>query len=264
MMAHSVQPLTLGLAVLAAAVSACSDTTRPAASPGQTVGLSFSGRAPVVIGGAMSAANALADTLVQVSGTDTLRITSVGIVLRKVELERASAAVLCDTITVDSPYCEDLALGPQLVNVPLLPGAATALSVAIDSGLYSSVQFEIHKPGSDSLDLLFKAAHPDYANVSIRVVGTFNGVAFTYTTALDQDQEYTFSPPLHVDGSGTATNLTIRFDLTTWFKDVGTGALIAPATALPGGANEGAVTQNIKNSIKAFEDRNHDGDERNG
>lgn len=263
MIARTVRPLTLGVVLLAAGMTACSESTNPAAGKGQNMSLSFSGRPPAVISGAMAFEAAQGDTLVQAIGTDTLRITSVGIVLRNIELERVSVPVVCDS-TSDASACEEFSLGPQLVLVPLATGVQTALAVVIDSGSYASVQFKIHKPGSDSLDLLFKAAHPDYANVSIRVTGTFNGTPFTYTSTLDQEQEYNFVPPLHVTASGASTNLTIRLDVTTWFRVGGTGALISPATALPGGVNEGALNQNIKNSIKAFEDDNKDGDERNG
>jgi hypothetical protein len=75
---------------------------------------------------------------------------------------------------------------------------------------------------------------------------------------------YDFNPPLVVDASGAATNLTIRLDITTWFLNTGTGALIEPGTANPGGANESVGNQNIKRSVQAFEDRNRDGDAPNG
>src|SRR5512135_166491 len=252
----------MGLAVVAVAAAACDSSTNLARGRGQAMSLSFAGRSPSVVGGAMAATSALADTLVQAFGTDTLRITSVEIVLRKIELDRAGATQ-CDSLP-GTDDCEELELGPQLVSVPLAAGVQTALSVVIDSGTYRSVQFKIHRPGGDSLDLAFKTAHPDFTNVSIRVVGTFDGVPFTFTSTLDQEQEYDFVPPLMVDASGTPTNLTIRLDVTTWFKTGGTGALIDPATAGTGGPNQSVVEQNIKSSIKAFLDRNKDGDERNG
>jgi hypothetical protein len=260
---HPVSPLALALLVAAAAGSGCTDTTNLAAGTGQNVSLSFSGRPPAGLSGAMSASNALGDTLVQGSGTDTLRITSAEVVLRKISLERASVNVNCDSVQ-DETACEEFTVGPQLVSLPLAPGATVAITVALDSGTYRSVQFKIHKPGGDSLDLLFKAAHPDFATISIRVRGIFNGTPFTYTSTLDQGQEYDFVPPLQVDASGSSTNLTIRVDLTTWFKQSGSGALIDPSTANPGGANEGVVKVNIRNSVKAFEDRDHNGDERDG
>ncbi|OGU00384.1 MAG: hypothetical protein A2085_02970 [Gemmatimonadetes bacterium GWC2_71_10] len=64
-----------------------------------------------------------------------------------------------------------------------------------------------------------------------------------------------------VDVSGANTNLTIRMDVRTWFRVGGTGALIDPASANVGQPNEGAVRENIKNSIEAFEDDDRDGDQ---
>jgi hypothetical protein len=49
-------------------------------------------------------------------------------------------------------------------------------------------------------------------------------------------------------------------DVSTWFRSA-TGALIDPATANKGGLNESEVTENIKDSFKAFEDEDRDGDE---
>jgi len=106
------------------------------------------------------------------------------------------------------------------------------------------------------------AAHPDFASIAIRVRGTFNGAAFTYTSALNEEQEYTFNPPLVIDASGSTTNLTIRVDVATWFLNPTSGALINPTTANTGGANEGVVKENTEDSFKAFHDR--DGDERDG
>ncbi len=256
---------TLGVLVVAIALAGCESSTNLAKGTGQNMSLSFSGKPPAgVAASAMSldVTSANGDTLVQASGTDTLRLTSVGIVLRKIELERVEGTLPCDSLP--EGQCEEFRVGPQLVMVPLAAGVQTGVSVVVDSGLYKSVQFKIHKPGNDSLDLLFKAAYPDYAAVSIRVTGTFNGTPFTFTSTLDQEQEYDFSPPMHVDASGAATNLTVRLDVTTWFKNAVSGALIDPSTANPGGANEGAVKDNIKRSIKAFRDDNRDGDERNG
>jgi len=250
-------------ALIAAGASACSESTSPAVADGQSVSLSFSGARPAVVGGAMAVSVAPGDTMVLGSGADTLRITSVEVVLREIELERASVSVSCDS-TLDEDACEEFSLGPQLVSLPLRPGASTALTVPIDSGSYRKVKFDIHKPGGDSLDTAFKAAHPEFATISIRVRGTFNGTPFTYTSALDEEQEFTFDPPFVIDASGAPANLTVRLDVSLWFRSGSSGALIDPATANVGGPNEGVVKENIKNSIKAFEDDDHDGDEHDG
>lgn len=245
-------------------VAACSDSTSPLAGKGQSVSLSFSGVRPPGVSGAMSVQNVLADTFKLGVGTDTLRITSVEIVLRKIELRRVATAVNCDS-TADEDACEEFETGSTLVNLPLVAGTSLGVTVPVDSGTYSKVEFKIHKPGNDSVDLAFFAANPGFpTNTSIRVRGTFNGVAFTYTTSLDAEQEYTFNPPLVVDASGSATNLTIRFDLSTWFRNGAAGPLVNPSTANNGQANQSLVENNIKNSIKAFEDHDHDGNEIDG
>jgi hypothetical protein len=244
-------------------LAGCSDTTNPLLGRGQQMSLSFAsvGAAPVAAAAFGAPAAVMAgDTLVVASGSDTLRITSVEIVLREIELKRVSTGVDCDS-TANEDACEEFEVGPQLISLPLTAGVETPISVPIDSGTYDKVEFEIHKPGGDSLDTAFKAQYPDFANISIRVRGTFNGTAFTYTTPMDQEQEFTFNPPLVVDASGSSANLTIRLDVRTWFRVGGTGALINPSSANVGQPNEGAVRENIKNSIEAYEDDDRDGGE---
>lgn len=55
----------------------------------------------------------------------------------------------------------------------------------------------------------------------------------------------------------TSKNITIQFDLSTWFKSGTT--VINPATANAGGANENVVRNNIRASLRAIED-----DDKNG
>ena len=152
----------------------------------------------------------------------------------------------------------------MLAVLPLDNGAMEQVAVSIPAGTYTEVQFEIHKVDSgDVQDSTFLQQHPDFAGISIRVQGTYNGTPFTYTTALDVEQELELATPLVVSDTTTATNLTIRVVLADWFAAMD-GSLIDPATANAGQPNEGAVQENIKRSMKAFEDRNEDGNEQNG
>ncbi len=237
-----------------AALAACES-----ASPGSAVkivSLSFAGVQPAAVVAAprMAAVVSGADTLVQTSGSDTLKITGAWVVLRRVSLERVEGSTSnCDTMPDNSPLCEDFSLRDLLVTLPLVAGVQTALAIQVDTGQYGSVHFKIHKPGNDSIDAAFKTANPGFDTVSVKVTGLFDGTPFTFVSRLDAEQEYDFNPPLVVNTNGVATNLTIRMDLTTWFLN-GT-ALVSPSTANPGGPNEGLVTQNIRNSVKAFEDR---------
>ncbi len=256
-------PTPSSLAALAGLllVAACSDGTGPGTAP--KVSLSFATRVPtgpVAAPGrapAFGAAVTGADTLTD--GTNTLIITSAQIVLQRIELERQDVAN-CG-VDPEPAGCEEFETGAVLVDLPLGAGTAQQVAVDIPPGTYTEVQFKIHKVGGDSQDSTFRRLHPDFLNKSIRVQGTYNGTPFTYESDLDVEQELHFATPLVISDTTTSTNLTIRVVLADWFKSSG-GGLVNPTTANVGQPNEGIVKENIKNSMKAFEDHDMDGDER--
>lgn len=244
-----------GLAALGV-VAACQQTTAPA-SQGQ-MKLAFSTRpAPTAAGttGVTSFIVMGSDTVV--GSNDTLVIDSVQIVLRKIELERVDGSV-CDTVVSHEgdDGCEEVDAGPVLVNLPLGDTAAQTFSISIPVGSYEKVDFQVHAPTTDARDQAFLAANPQFAGTSIRVVGSFNGKAFVFTTGLTAEQELELSPPLTVADTA-AVSLTIRTDVSKWFAN-GT-VLVDPSTALSGGANEMLVQDNIRASFRGFHDQNEDG-----
>jgi hypothetical protein len=212
-------------------------------------------------------------------GTNTLVFTSVQVVLRKIELERVGHDGACasgtsgessghdstghDGAGSDSSMgrhdCEELRVGPTLVDVPVAAGAQHTVSVNLDAGTFEKVEFEVHKAQDDSADAAFLAANPTFAGVSILVQGTWNGAAFTFTSDLDAKQEIELSPPLTVTQSGP-TDLTLFFDVSSWFTASG-GTLIDPGSAVKGQPNEGIVKDNITRSLRAFRDNDEDGAE---
>lgn len=184
-------------------------------------------------------------------GGDTLRYSSVEIVLQEVELKRVETPT-CSPGGEDDP-CEEFQTGPALVSLPLTPGAERTFALdTVPPGTYSEIRFEVHKAeGTDPADQAFLAAHPDFAGISIRIRGTFNGQAFEYTTTLDVEQQLTLAPQLVVT-QGTSTNVTVFVDVGGWF--VNNGVLMDPASA-----DRSVVEENIKRSFGAFEDRDHSG-----
>ena len=211
--------------------------TRPAAAPGLTL-----------------------DETITV-GDDVLVLQSVQLVLREIEFERTEASADCDDeVSGGDDDCEELEIGPLLVDLPLGTGVARELAVVVDTGHYDELEFEIHKPedDGDAADAAFLAAHPDFDGVSIRVTGTFNGASFTYETDLDVEQEHDLVPALVVAESGTV-NVTLLVDVSAWFLDEAGTSLVDPATANKGGPNESVVKTNITESIEAFEDDDSDG-----
>jgi hypothetical protein len=74
--------------------------------------------------------------------------------------------------------------------------------------------------------------------------------------------EFDLVPPLVVGESGAA-DLTLFVDLATWFRGTD-GNLLSPESGNVGGENEGVVNENVKGSLEAFEDEDHDGSDDHG
>jgi hypothetical protein len=243
-----------GAALLAmVAVAACSDSGGPSLS-GNQVALQLATQpatAPAVRGAAL-----VAGQEILAAGSDTIVVTGVQMVLRQIELNRVGGSA-CDSLNPGGDSCEELEFGPVLLDLPLGAGAARQFSVAVDTGSYDKIEFQVHKPESSD-DAAFIAQNPAFDGVSIRMTGTYNGTAFTYTSDLDVEQEHDIAPPLAVTGTAGA-QLTLMVDLQQWFLIQGGTGLIDPATANKGGQYEGEVKSNIETSLNAFEDSNHDG-----
>ncbi|MEZ4417035.1 MAG: hypothetical protein R3E10_14885 [Gemmatimonadota bacterium] len=208
-----------------------------------------------------AAAVAARDVIQQVEG-DELVLTRVALVLRDIELKRKFRDQCLDGVGGDS--CEKIELGPVLLELPLDGSVDQVLAVDVPADTYEELEFEIHTLSGDrqaALDLV--AAHPEMDGVSIRVEGTFNGQSFEFNETLSEEQEIEFSEPLVIAEDTGPTNLTLTLDVTGWFKR-SNGSLIDPSSAGPEGANRNLVRDNIRRSIRAFEDEDRDGQDRHG
>lgn len=260
-MRHLLPGIVTAGAILAAA---CSDGTGPRASV--PLSLAFSTRrAPAppsasVVGGDAASAPLSDGPETITEGPNTLIITEVELVLREVELERVEIED-CDAAPVEDE-CEEFETDPFLLDLPLGGGTERVFMVGVAPGDYDEVELELHKPSDDPADLVFVDLHPDFADISIRVVGTFNGAGFTFISDLNAEQELALDPILSVPAAAgsptTPTNLTIRVNLDAWFRDAA-GALVDPTTANKGGANENLVRDNIIDSFEGFQDDDADG-----
>ena len=237
------------LVLAAAALAACSDSSSPASGPQASFQLATSPK-PAAPGMA-----ALGGPEILVAGTDVIQVDSVLVVLQEIQLNVVGGPPCVDTAVDDS--CEELEIGPELFDLPLGSGAKRAVTVPIPVGSYDKIEFKIHKPSSSN-DAGFLALHPAYDGVSIRMVGTWNGTPFTYTSDLDVEQEHSFVPPLDITDNTTG-GVTMFVDLQAWFLNQAGDGFLDPATANNGGQNEGEVKSNIEASIDAFEDDNRDG-----
>lgn len=237
--------------ILAAAggVAACSDGAGPSA--GAQLAINVATEAGV------GTAAGTPDTTTL--GGDILVISSVELVLRDIEFEKQDSDA-CDSLSTGHDDCEEVNAGPVLLDLPLGAGVEQAFTVSVDSGTYDEIKLKLHTPedSGDAADQAFLASHPDLKGVSVRVIGTFNGTPFTFTSDVNAEQELDLQPPLVVGASGSA-DATLFVDVHSWFMQAGGTALIDPALALKGAAFEGVVASNIKASFEAFEDEDHDG-----
>jgi hypothetical protein len=254
----------IGVAGLAVAVglTGCSDGTGP--SGGQQVTLS------VVAGvGSPAAAASGADSVTL--GGHTLVFDQVQLVLREIELKRVEVGDCDDdgddnsgpgsapAAGHDDGDCEEFAIGPMLLDLPLTGQPERIITVQVDTGTFREVEFEIHKPDDDDAgDVAFLRDHPEFRRVSILARGRFDGQTFAFLTDLNVEQEHRLVPPLVVT-ERTGTNLTLVVDLAGWFA-LG-GELVNPLLALKGQPFEDQVENNIKRSLRLFEDRDRDGDD---
>ncbi len=192
------------------------------------------------------------------NAANALVITSAELVLREIELKRADVTD-CDLLGENADGCEKFAIGPVLVSIPVGGSVSEEFTLKIPAGSYDEIEFDIHKVSSgDPADAQLLAQNPAFEDLSIRVVGTFDGQDFVFETDLDVEQELDLFPPL-VIGESVSTNITIAVGLDSWFLDAN-GQIVNPGTGNKGGVNESLIKENIKNSIEAFEDNDRDGD----
>lgn len=252
--------------IAATALAACSaDSTAPGATP-RSVSVAFSTTgattASASLGSSLQASAATFST-----GTDALVITKAQVVLARLELQRTGATCPvrdddADELR-DDASCAELELAPTIADLPVDGSATNTLKLAAPAGTYSAFEAKIRPVEAKRAGAAaFLAAHPEMTGASVRVEGTFNGKAFTFTGAPKAELESVFNPPIVADATGAS--VAVKVDLTTWFKN-SSGALVDPSTANAGGPNASLVNGNIARSFRAFEDEDHDGrDDRGG
>ncbi len=208
--------------------------------------------------GALTAAPTSSGGMSLSDGQRALVIDSAELVLREIELDAVEGTVECaEDGEEESDDCGEIESGPVLVALALDGSASTEISVEVAAGSYEEIEFEMHEPEDDARDFL--EAHPDFEEITVRVIGSFDGVPFTYSTDVDDEKEIELDSPLEVSADATVA-LALSVDVSTWFAD-GAGMLIDPSSANDGGANEGLVKENIKASFDSHEEDDDEEDD---
>lgn len=193
--------------------------------------------------------------LVLTAGGDEIVLESVGLVLRKVRLD-GSAAAPCPEASEGGSPCGELRFGPLLFELPMDEGAEGVLDAQVPVGGYTGLQFQLHRPTNANEDADFVAEHPEYEDTSIRVVGSYNGTPFTFTSDLTLVQSVSFPAVVEVETEGQLA-LTLLVNVADWFA-AADGGLVDPAQANNGMPLESVVEQQIRESFRAFRDSDAD------
>ena len=205
---------------------------------------------------ASTTASAEAGQVVTNAGDDEIVLDQVGLVLRKVRLEGPSIESCPEDGEGDSG-CGEPEFGPALFELPLEEGAEGVLNALVPVGSYTGLKFQLHRPTNANEDADFVAEHPDYDDISIRVVGSYNGTPFTFASDLTEVEDVDFGGPLDVETEGTLP-LTLLVQVADWFAGED-GGLLNPADANDGGPLESVVERQILESFRAFRDGDEDG-----
>jgi hypothetical protein len=248
-------------------VGACSDSNGP--GNGSSTNLSIAvatltaGSAGRITGGGPPTVS-FERHVTSASGTHSLVINSAAISLSRIELATVDSAGCAedDHPEHDDDRCHELDTGAMLVDLPTDNSVVSVLSLQLPAGTYKALEAKIRPVRTDDNGgSAFLTAHPEFANASVRVEGTFDGTPFTYSGSANASLELSFDPPVTV--GSTATTVTVHVSIDRWFMDRD-GNLIDPATANVGGANEQLVRDNVRRSFHAFEDNEHHGDDGHG
>jgi hypothetical protein len=250
------------IAVLTACGSASDGTLAPDAAGSTSLSVSFAATGATAV-------TAAGNAIIVGTAADTMVLTRVQLVLSNVKLRREGVSACPDSMKVsttrgrssDDRGCSRLDLGPMLLDLPLSGAITSPLAVTVPAGTYHEFEFELEdirtSVNASQAEKDFLTAHPEFRDVTVKVVGTYKGTAFTFLSRVSAEVEFEFEPSLVVK-TGVNDNVSIDLDLSSWFKNA-SGAVLAPTVA-----NQSAIDQNISTSFSAFGDRDRDGHEDSG
>ena len=132
--------------------------------------------------------------------------------------------------------CAEVKVGGTTVDLPLDGQVVTVPADSLPAGMYREIEVRIS---------------------TVELKGTFNSKTFDVTLPLRLKSEIEFQTPLTVV-DGTPTTITLNLPIDQWLTD-SDGSLIDPAELATNPTLLAQVKARIAASLRAFEDRDHDG-----
>ena len=233
--------VAIGATAVAVAVAACSADSTGVGPRSSQIAFSATKTSP---------AGATFSAVPITVGGHTLDLTSITVTVARIELKRAQADACPGDDDNDDDHpsqtpstnaCGELKVGPVTVTIPVDGGMVTLPANTIPAGTYRAFDVRVSQ---------------------VELKGTFDTKTFDVTLPVHATIENTFSTPLVVADSAPTT-ITINLTTAGWFLN-GDGSLIDPGQLSASASLQARIRNNIAASLRAFEDRDHDGRDDHG
>jgi hypothetical protein len=217
-------------------IAACADGTSPK-SQNVSISVKTVGAAPSASSAATGAAATSASATAIVGGGHSLNMTAMELTIGDLRLQREGSESEDDHGGVGH---DDFAFtaASQTIALPVDGGMVTIGTKALPAGTFTEVEAELR---------------------SLHLVGSYDQAPFDVAVELSHDLTLTLNPPLTTTGSGDQ-NVTVSIDFSACFANG--GVPVDPRTLASGGsAARNSFRDCVASHLRAFDDRNRDGQE---
>lgn len=194
--------------------------------------------------------------------TSGIDVTRVRLLVRELELEREGDdsddgvdAGSADAGESEVDHDDEQEVGPFVIDLSgaELEGQLVSLpGLAVQPGTYDEIEYTVAVPSDDEVGSDAAVAEMKQQGATVIIDGTIDGQPFSFVSKLsvEQEREARFTV-----GEGDAS-VTFNLDASRWFVDEA-GQRLDPRN----GENLSRIEDNIKRSLDAFDDDDHDGAE---
>ncbi len=188
-------------------------------------------------------------------GIDSLRITRARVVLRNIRFKNSDDSLTFRTL-------------PMVLQLEL-NGAMQQIGVSgVPPRTYREIEFEVHRVENEDMAMVPPMDRPQFDDFlagerySIIIEGTVypngnSGEPFVFRSRVNEEQEFEFEPPIVISDTEPTVNVTMLIDTGRWFRTPGGSSILDPRVS----DQEQTINENIKSSIRIFEDNDHDGED---
>lgn len=192
-----------------------------------------------------------------------ITVERVRVLVRKLRIEREGehddsaldSSTESPTATGDDSEIE-LKVGPLVVDLAgaALDGAKVVKfnELTVEPGFYDEIKFKVAKISADEVGGDAGLAEMQQSQASVIIDGKIDGQPFKFVSGLEVEQER----QIRFEVAESSENITLSLDPRSWFTS-SSGTRLDPRQS----DARSPIETNIKRSIDAFDDEDHDGGE---